>query len=134
MDEKINKDIDLIEQVNEEIMQRQSKIQIQLFDIETDKNSSVESIIKSKNSDQIETEIENDEIVELTLTDNKEKEIQNQVRPSTSSQMNQSIDFEEYNEQLLRENRQLISEKQNFQRLSNPIEQSIVDEAKVIHF
>jgi hypothetical protein len=56
------------------------------------------------------------------------------VLPSTSRQSDsaQASDyFAEYDEYLMRENQQLLREKQNYQRLSNTIEHSVIEEAKV---
>ena len=130
--EKVEDENFLIEQVNREIIKSQSKNEIELIDLDLEENIS----LNTPDVIDLEKENEGDNNVQIGMQKNNEKEKHdNEVRPSTSLQANQDLDmdyFNEYNEFLLRENKELMRDKQNLQRLSNSIEQSIIDEAKVL--
>jgi hypothetical protein len=119
--------------VNKEIMKSQSISEFELVDVDLEEKISE----KQKMPEVIDLEKENESEDRIEISRQKNlKEIPNdEVRPSTSLQANQDLDldyFNEYNEYLLRENKELIRDKQNLQRLSNSIEQSVIDEAKVL--
>ncbi len=114
-------------------MKSQSISEFELVDVDLEEKISE----KQKMPEVIDLEKENESEDRIEISRQKNlKEIPNdEVRPSTSLQANQDLDldyFNEYNEYLLRENKELIRDKQNLQRLSNSIEQSVIDEAKVL--